>query len=237
MTKSNKKILDLKPAKNPLYAIFHGKHVIVNKLDPSKDLDQLYLKTHGNVEREKVWAYLPYGPFISVDEMKQFYQKEMERPNKLVFVIYDKKTQMPIGLTALVDINPEMASIEIGSVLYCPEFQKTAANTETIYFLAKHCFEELGYRRIAWRCNNNNLASKKAAIRLGFEFEGIFYNHMIVKNENRDTAWFGLISDRWSYLVENYVSYLYNEKSSANASLFELNQKVPKLGKVAYSQD
>ncbi|OGO95441.1 MAG: hypothetical protein A3F41_01870 [Coxiella sp. RIFCSPHIGHO2_12_FULL_44_14] len=214
-----------KKAMLPIYKDFYGQYVILKKLD-LEELDLLYEKTHGSDELITVWQYLPYGPFNSPEEMKQFYANYLTSSTKLVFCVHSAKTQEPIGITCLEDINPDMGTIEVASVLYCKSVQKTEANTETVYLLMKHCIQELGYRRIAWRCNSNNEASKRSALRLGFEFEGIFYNHMIVKNGNRDTAWFGLIDQRWPPVSKNLETWLYHSKPEHRGSLFQLNTMV-----------
>jgi hypothetical protein len=94
-------------------------------------------------------------------------------------------------------IEPEHRVIEVGSILYTPRLQRTIGATEAMYLMARHVFEDLGYRRYEWKCNALNSPSRSAALRLGFTFEGIFRQHMIVKGRNRDTAWFSMLDSEW----------------------------------------
>jgi RimJ/RimL family protein N-acetyltransferase len=96
-----------------------------------------------------------------------------------------------------MEIRPAAGVIEVGHILYAPALQRTAAATEAIYLAARLVFEELGYRRFEWKCNDLNAASKRAALRFGFGFEGIFRQHNVVKGRNRDTAWFAMLDGDW----------------------------------------
>jgi len=94
-------------------------------------------------------------------------------------------------------MDPGNGVIEVGNILMTPSLQKTTAATEAMYLMARHVFEDLGYRRYEWKCNANNAPSRRAAVRYGFTFEGIFRQHMIVKGQNRDTAWFSMLDCEW----------------------------------------
>jgi RimJ/RimL family protein N-acetyltransferase len=94
-------------------------------------------------------------------------------------------------------IEPAHRVIEVGSILFTPRLQRTVGATEAMYLMARHVFENLGYRRYEWKCNVLNAPSRRAALRLGFTFEGIFRQHMIVKGRNRDTAWFSMLDSEW----------------------------------------
>ena len=94
-------------------------------------------------------------------------------------------------------IEPAHRVIEVGSILYTPALQQTTGATEAMYLMARHVFEDLGYRRYEWKCNALNQSSRRAALRLGFTFEGIFRQHMIVKGRSRDTAWFSMLDSEW----------------------------------------
>jgi RimJ/RimL family protein N-acetyltransferase len=94
-------------------------------------------------------------------------------------------------------IEPTQRVIEVGSIIYSSALQRTRAATEAMYLLARHVFEDLGYRRYEWKCNALNAPSRRAAERLGFTFEGIFRQHMVIKGRNRDTAWFSMLDAEW----------------------------------------
>ena len=106
---------------------------------------------------------------------------------------------------------PAHLKIELGGIWYSPIAQKTAANTEVTYLMLKHCFK-LGYRRVEWKCHSLNERSRKAALRMGFKFEGIQESHMIVKNCNRDTAWYRILDHEWPVVKQNLEDILYGDK-------------------------
>ena len=121
--------------------------------------------------------------------------------------------------------------IEVGSILYTPRLQQTTLATEAMYLMARHVFEDLGYRRYEWKCNALNAPSRRAALRFGFSFEGIFRQHMIVKGRNRDTAWFSMLDSEWPVRRANFERWLdpsnFAEDGRQKVALSQLN-KVPK---------
>jgi RimJ/RimL family protein N-acetyltransferase len=96
-----------------------------------------------------------------------------------------------------MSIRPEMRVVEVGNILLSPRLQRTRLATEAQYLLACYAFETLGYRRYEWKCDALNAASRRAALRLGFRYEGIFRDHMIIKGRSRDTAWFAMLAADW----------------------------------------
>src|SRR6185436_11241996 len=110
----------------------------------------------------------------------------------LFFTILHVGTEAPAGYCSLMRIEPVHGVIEVGNILYLPSLQRTAGATEAMYLLGRYVFEELGYRRYEWKCDALNEPSRRAALRYGFTFEGIFRQHMIIKGRNRDTAWFAM---------------------------------------------
>jgi RimJ/RimL family protein N-acetyltransferase len=126
----------------------------------------------------------------------------------LFFAILDNHTGVAVGFASYMRIEPVHKVIEVGSILYTPALQRTAGATEAMYLMAKHVFEDLGYRRYEWKCNALNTPSRTAALRLGFSFEGIFRQHMIVKGENRDTAWFSMLDSEWPARREAFENWL-----------------------------
>jgi len=102
-----------------------------------------------------------------------------------------------LGIVTLKEIRPAMRVIEIGHLVYSPALQRTPLATEAQYLLARYVFETLGYRRYEWNCDALNAASRRAALRLGFTFEGIFRQHRIAKGRNRDTAWYSMLDSEW----------------------------------------
>ena len=170
---------------------------------------------------------MPYGPFDNATTMSQYY-KSIKDKGSLVFCVYNQKTDIPIGIVCLMDIQILHSSVELGGIWYAKEFHRTNINTESIYLLLKYCIDDLGFRRVIWKCDNNNQKSKYAAVRLGFTYEGLSEDHMIIIKNNvtysRDTAWYRLLTKDWELIKQNYTTCLYAE-TSCHQSLKLLNFK------------
>jgi RimJ/RimL family protein N-acetyltransferase len=115
-------------------------------------------------------------------------------------------------------VEPDAGSIEVGAIMYSPHLQRTTAGTEAMYLMMKRAFDELGYRRYEWRCNALNEASRKAARRLGFQFEGVFRQSGITKGRNRDTAWFSILDREWPVIKIALESWLARENFDSNGN-------------------
>ena len=144
----------------------------------------------------RMWTYLGYGPFGSRDDYRAWVELNATAADPLFYAIVDNTTGRATGVAAYLRIDPSNGSIEIGHLAYSPALQRTTAATEAMYLLINRVFE-LGYRRCEWKCNDLNEPSKAAARRLGFTFEGVFRQAMVVKGSNRDTAWFSIIDPEW----------------------------------------
>jgi RimJ/RimL family protein N-acetyltransferase len=142
------------------------------------------------------------------DYIKDILSK-IENPDRQYYAIRSKETGIVGGFLSLMRITPEHGVCEIGSIYFGPTISRTQMATESVFLLLKHAFES-GYRRVEWKCNNRNELSKSAALRYGFQFEGVFRKHMIIRGgENRDTAWFAMLDDDWSGgLRSSFVEWL-----------------------------
>jgi RimJ/RimL family protein N-acetyltransferase len=165
-------------------------------LEPATHGDALYTATCG-AENDWLWEYLGSGPFAGRKSFESYLEKMAASDDPLPFAIVDHVSRRAAGVCTYLRIDPANRVIEVGHILYSPAFQKTAGATEAMYLMARHAFDDLGYRRYEWKCNALNHGSRKAALRLGFTFEGIFRQHMIVKGRNRDTAWFSMLDCEW----------------------------------------
>ena len=125
-------------------------------------------------------------------------------------------TGRAVGYFTLMEIRPEMRVIEVGHVLYSPALQRTPLGTEAQYLLAQYAFETLGYRRYEWKCNALNAASRRAALRYGFIYEGTFRQHLIAKGRNRDNAWFSMLDSEWPARKANFERWLAPENFTAD---------------------
>lgn len=143
------------------------------------------------------WAYLGSGPFPSLEAMTKHVADFATQASYVAWAIRPVTTGMVSGWLALLDIQPKHASIEIGSIWFSPRLQRTRAATESIYLVLRLAADDLGYRRLVWKCNALNEPSRRAAERLGFTYEGRHRNHQIVKGHQRDTDWFSITDAEW----------------------------------------
>ncbi|KAI1132137.1 acyl-CoA N-acyltransferase [Nemania abortiva] len=168
----------------------------------SKHIEPLYANLAGD-EHADLWDYMADGPFPDSSGLHVMMEGAIASKDVITYALIptDQPTT-PEGADNVAGVASYMhadlgnRTIEAG-VLYTPKLQRTSAATEAMYLMAKHAFEDLGYRRYEWKCDALNAASRRTALRLGFAFEGIFRNHMIVKGRNRDTAWYSIVDDDW----------------------------------------
>ncbi|MCX7892984.1 MAG: GNAT family N-acetyltransferase [Burkholderiales bacterium] len=186
--------VDPRPAARPRRTVLAGRYCALRPPDPARDAPPLYAGTHGD-GRERLWTYLFSGPFASEAAFAAWLAERAASEDPLFFAI--EVGGEAAGVASLMRITPEHRVIEVGNILYTPRLARTAAATEAMYLLARHAFDTLGYRRYEWKCDALNAASRAAAARLGFAFEGVFRKHMIVKGRSRDTAWFAMTDDDW----------------------------------------
>jgi RimJ/RimL family protein N-acetyltransferase len=151
------------------------------------------------------------GPFESLDKFVASLRPQVNAPNGCCLCVFDVAMQKQVGVANLMNNFPAHLKIELEGIWYSPIVQKTLANTEATYLMLKHCFE-LGYRRVEWKCHSLNERSRRSALRMGFKFEGIQESHMIVKDCNRDTAWFRILDGEWSAVKKNLEDSLYRNK-------------------------
>jgi len=179
--------------RRPARVVLEGKHVKIVPLDAAAHAAVLYA---GSRDAE-LWRYLFNGPYTHEGEFGEWLEGREKSEDPLFFTILDAASGAPAGYCSLMRIEPAHRVIEIGNILYLPSLQRTVGATEAMYLLARYVFEELEYRRYEWKCDALNAPSRKAALRLGFTFEGIFRQHMIVKEKNRDTAWYSMLDTEW----------------------------------------
>lgn len=195
------------PLHRPVPNILHGEYCILEPMDIDKHATKLLqnLSVDNNGES---WTYLPYGPFNSVNEFNHWLKETMLDKDTLLFTALDAKIREPIGIAGYLRINPEHGSIEVGHLHFSKFMKKTPAATEAMYLMMSYIFDELKYRRYEWKCNALNQASRNAALRLGFKFEGIFRQCNVFKSRNRDTAWFSIIDSEWPEIKNKFEKWL-----------------------------
>src|SRR3954452_20830545 len=169
----------------------HGERVVLRPIDAESDAEPLF-----DAGRDPaIWTYLPYGPYATVDELRNALKEEAASEDPIFYTV--EVGGRPLGVLSYLRITREHGVIEIGHIWFGTPLQRTPAATEAIYLMARHVFDDLGWRRLEWKCNAENAASRRAAERFGFTFEGIFRKHQIVKGGNRDTAWYSIVDDEW----------------------------------------
>jgi RimJ/RimL family protein N-acetyltransferase len=159
-------------------------------------------------ERERLYRYLPDEPPASLEESGRWIEARLGADDPLFFACVDAASGDVLGRQALMRITPQHGVIEIGNILWGPAMAGTRLATEALYLMARHVFDELGYRRFEWKCDALNEPSRRAALRFGFTFEGIFRQHLMVKGRNRDTAWYAMLDRDWPALREAYERWL-----------------------------
>lgn len=192
------------PPLRPNHASMDGNFVRLEPLDADRHAFELHEAFQGH---DALWDYMPYGPFTSGSAYHRWAREKEAGEDPRFFVMRDAVTGKCGGIASYLRIAPEAGSIEVGHICIAPAMQRGAAWTEAMFLMMDWAFKA-GYRRYEWKCNALNLASRRAAQRLGFSFEGVFRQHMIVKGRNRDTAWFSVIDSEWSALAEAYAAWL-----------------------------
>ena len=183
-----------------------GRFCRLEPLDAAKHAESLF-SANGRDSQGKIWTYLPYGPFGSLAEYRQWMDRTCCGNDPLFFVIREKPENNATGVASFMRIDRENGSIEIGHVCFSPLLQRTAAATEAVFLMINMAFA-LGFRRCEWKCNALNAASRNAALRLGFSFEGIFRQAAVIKGCNRDTAWFSIIDPEWQSRKSAFEKWL-----------------------------
>jgi RimJ/RimL family protein N-acetyltransferase len=204
-------LVEFTGARRPEHPLtLRGRRVLLRPLDPATDAEPLF-----EVSRDpSLWTYMYDGPYDDLDSFRADLERQAASSDPLFFAVV--AGERPLGVVSYLVIVPEHGTIELGNIWFAPSLQRTAAATEAIYLLIRNAFDELGYRRVEWKCNALNAPSRRAAERFGFEFEGVFAQHRIVKGRNRDTAWFSITDARWPAIRSAFEGWL--DPSNFNAS-------------------
>lgn len=193
----------LVPAPAPV--VLRGRTVALEPLSAEHHAAALWQAVGGH---DELWTYLGEGPFATEADLRQAI-KQKQAGTALVFLaIVPASTDKAAGYASYMRIDQANGVVEVGNILLSPALQRTTAATEAMYLMARHIFEDLGYRRYEWKCNAENEPSRRAARRLGFTFEGIFRQHMVIKDLNRDTAWFAVLDHEWPARKRAFEAWL-----------------------------
>ena len=213
------------PARAPIV----GRYVRLEPLSAERHAAELYRASHGDEEALRIWTYLPTGPWPSLAAYTAALREQSAAFDRIFYALRPAEGGPVAGQASYLDIHPQNGVIEIGSIWFGATLRRTRAATEALYLLIRYAMDDLGYRRMQWRCNAENAASRNAARRLGFRFEGISYRHMIYKGKNRDTAWYSILGEEWPELRAIFEAWLqpanFDAHGTAKVSLSQMMQQ------------
>lgn len=184
-----------------------GRYVRLEPLNAAAHGDGLYEASSCEDAAER-FRWLPETPPASRDEFQPWLQAAQASADPLFFTVIDKATGRIGGRQTFMRLDPANGVVEIGNIYWGPLVARRPAATEAFFLFARHAFDDLGYRRFEWKCNNRNEPSKRAAIRFGMTHEGVFRQAMVVKGENRDTAWYSIIDGEWPAIRAGFEAWL-----------------------------
>lgn len=195
------------PCNRPSPDVLTGRYVRLESLDWTRHGEALFDAVCGP-GNEAIWTYMPDGPFATLDDFKRGFGGLAWELGWAPLVICRAETDAVLGMASYMRIREAHGSAEVGCVAFGPKLKRTREATEAMFLMGQYLFETLGYRRYEWKCHNENAASKRAAERFGFAFEGIFRNDMVVKGANRDTAWYAMTDEDWPGIKAGYETWL-----------------------------
>ena len=219
--------VDPSSAPRPRRVSLEGRTISLVPLDAHAHLDSLWAAT-GGPQNEHLWTYMFEYPFQNRASFEAYLQRKEESNDPLFYSIIDNASGDAVGWAAYMRMEPLHRVIEVGSIMFSPRIQRSAGATEAMYIMAKHAFEDMNYRRYEWKCDALNMPSRRAALRLGFTYEGLFRQHMVVKGRNRDTAWYSMLDSEWPARRRALEQWLdpanFDATGKQRISLSELNQ-------------
>ncbi|NNM51880.1 MAG: GNAT family N-acetyltransferase [Pseudomonadales bacterium] len=197
---------DWRPVPYPVHQLIVGQYCVLEPLDVDQHARDLY-QAHAEDAEAVDWTYLPYGPFDNFSDYLACLTGLSRDEHALFFAIIDSSRHQAVGLACFQRIEPATGVLEVAHVKFSPTLKKSPAATEAMYLMMRHAFAT-GYRRYEWKCDSCNQASRQAAQRLGFVFEGIFRQATVYKGRNRDTAWYSVLDSEWPTLEQAFKAWL-----------------------------
>ena len=197
-------MIDATPRPLPARTRIAGRTVVLEPLHP-RHVPDLWRAAQG---ADESWAYMFYGPFPSEAALAGFVADFSAVHDPMAWAVRPIATGLVSGWLTLMDIQPKHAAVELGNIWFAPAMQRTRAATEAMFLLLRLAADDLGYRRLVWKCNAANERSRRAAERLGFSPEGRHRAHMVVKGRLRDTDWYSIVGDEWSRCRDAILAWL-----------------------------
>lgn len=210
-----------------------GDHVIVRPVDVDRDARALFDANKAAPDGSR-FTYLSVDAFDDFADYRAWLSGMADKTDPMLHAIIDKATGKAVGVATYMRIDPANGVMEIGNINYAPALSQTIGGTEAMYLMMKRAFDELGYRRYEWKCDDLNVPSRAAAARYGFTYEGTFRNHMVYKGRNRDTAWFSITIEEWPAIRAAFEAWLAPDNFDANGKqrrrLTDLRPGTPRTG-------
>ena len=191
----------------PERVMLDGRYTRLEPLDPTRHGADLLASAQAP-GAEARFRYLFDAPPQDAATFQARLEKSATSTDPLFFVVIDRASGRAEGRQTLTRIDAVHGVIEIGNILWGPAITRSRVATEALYLFGAYVFDTLGYRRLEWKCDSNNASSRRAALRFGFAFEGLFRQHMVIKGRNRDTAWFAMLDDEWPALKARFEAWL-----------------------------
>jgi RimJ/RimL family protein N-acetyltransferase len=202
------------PRERPARVTIEGEFCRIEPIDLERHAADLF-EAYGKAPDGRDWTYLFAEPFADFAAFREYLAKAAISSDPFHYAVIDRASGKAVGTFALMRIEPVHGVIEVGSVTFSPLLKQTPLSTEAQYLLMRYVFDELGYRRYEWKCDSLNAPSRKTALRLGFQFEGIFRQAIVYKGRNRDTAWFAVIDTDWPLVKSAFEQWLSKENFDA----------------------
>ena len=213
--------VDWQPKPAPPRTAMTGRLCRVEPLDLAAHAESLF--EADRLDRDGgSWTYMPYGPFEDLEDYRRWMREQALGDDPLFHAVCDSESGRALGVASYLRITPAVGAIETGHIHYSPLLQRKPAATEAMFLMMARVFDELGYRRYEWKCDALNAPSRRAAKRLGFQYEGIFRQATLYKGRNRDTAWFAITDQDWPRLKAGYQAWL--EPGNFNADGAQINR-------------
>ena len=197
---------DWRPARSPSREPLVGRWCTLEPLDAARHAADLHAANAGEPDG-RLWTYMAYGPFADENAYRAWVEANSGGEDPFFYAIVGRDDGRAIGVAAYLRIAPPAGTIEVGHIMLSPRLQRQTAATEAMFLMMANAFA-LGYRRYEWKCDSLNAPSRRAAQRLGFSYEGVFRQAVVVKGRNRDTAWFSVIDAEWPVLRDAYARWL-----------------------------
>ena len=195
------------PREAPPRTVMQGRFCRLEPLDPERHAADLFAANQLDSDGRN-WTYLFQEPFGDLASFRAWLEQVAKPDDPLFHTIVDLKTGKAVGVAMFMRIDRTHGVIEVGNINYSPLLQRTPAATEAMFLMMRRAFDELSYRRYEWKCDSLNAPSRAAALRLGFQYEGLFQQAVVYKGRNRDTAWFSMIDREWPALRDAYEQWL-----------------------------